>query len=72
MVVNDENRVIYTTKAWPRGQSSVASTVPKQIRAIKGAGDPESLVLHWSINPETGTVEVKFDHENGGDSGDAE
>ncbi len=60
MVEKDENRVYYSTKAWPRGQSSVASTVPKQIRMIKGAPAAENLELRWSINPDTGAVEVEF------------
>jgi hypothetical protein len=54
------DRITYTTKAWPRGQSSVASTVPKQIRAIKGAPPADEMELHWSINPDTGAVEVEF------------
>lgn len=56
----NEDRPTYVTKAWPRGQSSVASTVPKQIRAIKGAPPAEEMELHWSINPDTGAVEVEF------------
>ena len=57
-----DDRIYYKTKAWPRGQSSVASTVPKQIRMIKGAPPAENLELRWSINPDTGAVEVEF-HE---------
>ncbi|MFC7238910.1 hypothetical protein ACFQS4_11855 [Saliphagus sp. GCM10025317] len=56
------DRICYKTKAWPRGQSSVASTIPKQIRMIKGAPPAEDLELRWSINPNTGVVEVEF-HE---------
>ena len=58
----NDDRIYYTTKAWPRGQSSVASTVPKQIRMIKGAPPAENLELRWTINPDTGAVEVEF-HE---------
>lgn len=60
--MTDDDRIYYKTKAWPRGQSSVASTVPKQIRMIKGAPPAEDLELRWSINPDTGAVEVEF-HE---------
>jgi hypothetical protein len=64
MTENNENRIYYKTKAWPRGQSSVASTVPKQIRKIKGAPPAAELELHWSINPETGKVEVEFEERD--------
>lgn len=60
--MSNDDRIYYKTKAWPRGQSSVASTVPKQIRMIKGAPPAENLELRWSINPNTGAVEVEF-HE---------
>lgn len=63
------DRIYYKTKAWPRGQSSVASTVPKQIRMIKDAPPAEDLELRWSINPDTGTVEVAF-HKREEDSED--
>ena len=64
-----DDRIYYTTKAWPRGQSSVASTVPKQIRMIKGAPPAENLELRWSINPDTGVVEVEF-HERDEEDGE--
>lgn len=57
---NDNDRITYSTKAWPRGQNSVASTVPKQIRMIKRAPPADEMELHWSINPDTGAVEVEF------------
>lgn len=55
-----DDRIYYKTKAWPRGQSSVASTVPKPIRVMKDAPPAEDLELRWSINPDTGAVEVEF------------
>lgn len=64
-----DDRIYYKTKAWPRGQSSVASTVPKQIRMIKGAPPAEDLELRWSINPNTGVVEVEFHEREEGDEG---
>lgn len=66
---NNEDRICYVTKAWPRGQNSVASTVPKQIRMLKGAPPADEMELHWSINPDTGAVEVEFKRrdEDGGD-----
>lgn len=57
-----DDQIYYKTKAWPRGQSSVASTIPKQIRMIKDAPPAEDLELRWGINPDTGAVEVEF-HE---------
>lgn len=66
--MSSDDRIYYKTKAWPRGQSSVATTVPKQIRMIKGAPPAEYLELRWSINPDTGTVEVDFhERDEGGD-----
>lgn len=58
----------FTTKLWKRSQKSYASTIPREILAIKGAPTGEDAVVHWSINPETGMVEVKFDTE--GDTDD--
>lgn len=70
--MTDDERIYYTTKAWPRGQSSVASTVPKQIRMIKSAPPAENLELRWSINPNTGTVEVEFHERNEKEEGTEE
>ncbi|KAB1198122.1 MULTISPECIES: hypothetical protein [Haloferax] len=62
-------RITYKTKAWPRGQSSVATTIPQPLRMIKGAPPAENLEIHWSVNPDTGAVEVEFVErdENGED-----
>lgn len=50
----------YTTKIWQRSQNSYASTIPQQILAIKGAPVGDDAYVSWSINPETGNVEVEF------------
>jgi len=54
------NRMEFQTKLWRRGKNSHASTVPKEILAIKGAPVGEGAILNWSINAETGAVEVSF------------
>jgi hypothetical protein len=53
-----------TTKLWRRSQNSHATTIPKEILAIKGAPTGEDAVVRWSINQETGEVEVKFETED--------
>jgi hypothetical protein len=50
----------FTTKLWQRSQNSYASTIPKEILAIKGAPTGEGAQVEWSINQETGKVEVEF------------
>ena len=57
------NRMQFTTKLWQRSQNSYASTIPREILAIKGA-PVDRGVVQWSINPETGTVEVKFEEDD--------
>jgi hypothetical protein len=64
---SDENTFQFTTKLWKRSQNSYASTIPQNILAIKGAPIGEDSVVHWSINPETGVVEVRFGTEEDGD-----
>lgn len=54
----------YTTKLWQRSQSSYASTIPSEILAIKGAPTGEDVRVKWSINSETGAVEVRFVEES--------
>lgn len=49
----------FTTKLWQRGENSHASTVPKEILALRGA-PVENCDVEWSINEETGKVEVEF------------
>jgi len=53
----------YTTKLWQRSQSSYASTIPSEILAIKGAPTGDDARVKWSINDETGAVEVRFVEE---------
>lgn len=57
---DDPNRFNFTTKLWKRSQNSYASTIPQNILAVKGAPTGDDAVVHWSINPETGVVEVRF------------
>ena len=54
----------FTTKLWQRSQNSYASTVPREILAIKGAPVDTNSVVRWSINPETGKVEVEFENDD--------
>lgn len=51
----------YKTKLWQRSQSSFASTIPSEILAIKGVPTGEDTRVKWSINPDTGAVEVRFE-----------
>lgn len=53
----------FTTKLWQRSQNSYASTIPREILAIKGAPTGDDARVKWSINPETGKVEVEFVEE---------
>ncbi len=62
-----ENTIEITTKLWKRSQQSYASTIPKEIMLIKDAPTGDDAVLHWSINPDSGAVEVKFDVEENDD-----
>lgn len=50
----------FTTKLWRRSQNSYATTIPREILAIKGAPTGDDAQVSWSINPETGTVELEF------------
>jgi len=54
----------YTTKLWQRSQSSFASTIPSEILAIKNAPTGDDARVKWSINDETGAVEVRFVEED--------
>jgi len=55
----------FTTKLWQRSPNSYASTVPQEILAIKGAPTGEDAKVRWSINPDTGKVEVEFIEDEG-------
>jgi hypothetical protein len=55
-------------KLWQRSQNSYATTIPREILAIKDVPVNSDVQVEWSINPETGTVEVEFtEKENTGD-----
>lgn len=65
---SDSNRFEFTTKPWQRSAHSWASTIPNQILAIKGAPTgSDDFRAKWSINPESGVVEVRFVEEGGDD-----
>ena len=57
----------FSTKLWQRSQSSHATTIPKEILAIKGAPVGDDVRVNWSINPDSGVVEVRFEREEGED-----
>lgn len=57
------DRIQFSTKLWQRSQNSHASTIPKEILAIKGVSLEGDTEVKWSINPDTGKVEVEFDEE---------
>jgi hypothetical protein len=59
----------FTTKLWKRSQNSYASTIPQPILAIKSAPTGDDARVKWSINPDTGKVELEFVTE-GEDEGD--
>jgi len=67
-----QNRVEYRTKLWKRSQNSHASTIPKQLLAIRGAPTPTDNIdveVVWTINPESGVIEIEFEEtSSGGDS----
>ncbi|CCQ32219.1 hypothetical protein HTIA_0068 [Halorhabdus tiamatea SARL4B] len=52
---------------WQRSPNSYASTIPREILAIKGAPTGDDARVKWSINPDTGKVEVEFAEETEGD-----
>lgn len=66
-----EDRFSYKTKLWKRSKNSYASTIPREILAIKNAPVGKNAIVEWSINEETGTVEVRFETTEDED-GDAE
>ena len=57
---NGDEKIGFETKLWQRSQNSHASTIPKEILAIKGVPTDEDVRVKWEINPETGKVEVTF------------
>lgn len=62
------NQFELTTKLWQRSQNSHATTIPKEILAIKGAPTGEGAIVTWRINQDTGAVEVEFGVEEDGHS----
>lgn len=50
----------FTTKLWQRSQNSHASTIPREILLVKDAPIGEGAEVRWSLNAETGSVEVEF------------
>lgn len=62
-MTNDGEKFGFETKLWQRSQNSHASTIPKEILAIKGVPTDEDVRVKWTINQETGKVEVEFKNE---------
>ena len=54
-------KMSFTTKLWKRSGNSHASTIPREILAIKSAPVGEGAIVRWSINPDSGKVEVEFE-----------
>jgi len=52
--------ISFTTGLWANGENSYATTVPGQILAIKGVNVDQDVEAEWSINQETGAVEVEL------------
>ena len=59
-----QERFSFTTKLWARGQNSWATTIPQNILAIKGVPVEQGATVEWSINPDTGKVELDFEESN--------
>lgn len=57
------NQFEFTTKLWQRGQNSHASTIPREILAIKGVPTENDVSVKWRINQDSGAVEVRFETE---------
>lgn len=53
----------FTRKLWKRSQNSYATTIPREILAIKDVPveSDDGVEVEWSINEETGAVEVEFE-----------
>jgi 23S rRNA maturation-related 3'-5' exoribonuclease YhaM len=49
----------FTTKLWQRSQNSYATTIPKEVLAIRGV-TTDNAQVEWHINQETGSLEVEF------------
>ena len=54
-------RMEFRTKLWQRSQNSHASTIPREILLIKNAPVGDGAEVVWTINSETGQVEVNFE-----------
>jgi hypothetical protein len=50
----------FSTKIWRRGRNSFATTIPQNILAIKSVPVEKGATVDWSINPDTGKVELEF------------
>jgi len=58
-----DERMHFQTKLWQRSQNSYATTIPREILLIKNAPTGDDAVVTWSINPDTGNVELKFEKD---------
>jgi hypothetical protein len=59
--------ISFTTLLWKRSEASFATTIPKEILAIKGVDTDADVEVNWSINQDTGAVEASFEEAEGDD-----
>lgn len=57
------SEISFTTLLWKRSEASFASTIPREILAIRGVDLDSDVEVEWSINQDTGAVEVSFDDD---------
>lgn len=61
------NGIEFSTKLWRRSQNSHATTIPKEILAIKDVPIDEEVEVKWRIDHEnSGDVLVTFETEDDG------
>lgn len=65
-IVCGMSRISFTTSLWPQNEASFGTTVPREILAIRGIDPDSETSVNWSINEETGAIEVSFEEDNDG------
>lgn len=65
MISENDDEFTFETSLWKRSQNSYATTIPKEVLAIKNAPTGDDAVVQWRINPETGEFEVSFTTKGG-------
>lgn len=58
---NSTLTISQTTRLWPRSENSYATTVPLPILMARGVDVDEDVDVTWSVNTDTGAVEVEFE-----------